>query len=180
MDVQTITVTRSGRISRPPPARAESETPKRTTRRTRKSVVQEPAVVEQQNAEQTPGGLLEKEPDVPAAADPCPVSEAGAEITSDLNGNEALSLCGAAPTETAPTTAESVPKKKLLLAPSGTQKTVIPLGKPKSGRVWKDRNKKRSGNQRSPCFCPEKRGTFSCALHMETCEHTLKWICYNK
>lgn len=154
MDVQTIRVTRSGRISRPPTARTESETPKRTTRKTRKSVVQELAVVEEKNTEQTPDGLLQREPDVSAKADPCPLSEAGAEITSALNGNEALGLCGTAPAETAPTSVESVPKKKLLLAPSGTQKTVIPLGKPKSGRVWKDRNKKRSGNHRGPRYCP--------------------------
>lgn len=154
MDVQTTRVTRSGRISRPPTARAEFETPKRTTRRTRKSVVQEQTVVGEKNEEQTPDGLLERESDVSAKADPCPVSEAGAEITSDLNGNGALGPCGTAPTETAPTTVESVPKKKPLLAPSGTQKTVIPLGKPKSGRVWKDRNKKRSGNHRGPFYCP--------------------------
>lgn len=152
IDVQTTRVTRSGRISRPPAARAESETPKRTTRRTRKSVVQELTAVEEKNAEQTADGLLESESDVSAKADPCPVSETGAETNSDLNG--ALGLCGTAPTETAPTSSESVPKKKPPLAPNGTQKTVIPLGKPKSGRVWKDRNKKRSVNHCGPCDCP--------------------------
>lgn len=154
MDVQTIRVTRSGRISRPPIARAEAETPKKNTRRTRKSAVQEVTEVEEKNAEQKPDVLLEKEPDVAATADPCPVAEAGAEITADLNGTEALVLCGAAPTETALTNVESVPKKKPRLTPSGTQKTVIPLGKPKSGRVWKDRNKKRSGIYRGCCYCP--------------------------
>lgn len=152
VDVQVTRVTRSGRISRPPPSRAESETPKRGTRRTRKSAVQEPTVVEEKPVEETPGSLLGGEPDVSPTAGLCPVSEAGAGVTPDLNG--ALGLCGTAPTETAPTSVESVPKKKPPVAPSGAQKTVIPLGKPKSGRVWKDRNKKRSGNDHGPCYCP--------------------------
>ncbi|CAG11513.1 unnamed protein product, partial [Tetraodon nigroviridis] len=143
MDSQTVRVTRSGRISRPPTARAEVETPKRNTRRTRKSAVQELTEAEEKITEQTPDGSLEREPDVSARADPCPVSEPGSEITADLNGTGASVPGGAAPAETAPTGVESAPKKKPLLAPSGTQKTVIPLGKPKSGRVWKDRNKKR-------------------------------------
>lgn len=151
MDVQTTRVTRSGRISRPPPARGDSDTPKRTTRRTRKSVVQELTVVEEKKAEQTPDSLLDRES---AKAEPCAVSEAAAEpeSTSDLNGTGALGLSGTATTETAPTSVETVPKKKPLLAPTGTQKPAIPLGKPKSGRVWKDRNKKRSGGRRGPCY----------------------------
>lgn len=153
MDSQTVRVTRSGRISRPPTARAEVETPKRNTRRTRKSAVQELTEAEEKITEQTPDGSLEREPDVSARADPCPVSEPGSEITADLNGTGASVPGGAAPAETAPTGVEFAPKKKPLLAPSGTQKTVIPLGKPKSGRVWKDRNKKRSGIYRGCCYC---------------------------
>lgn len=154
MDVQTARVTRSGRISRPPPARGDCDTPKRTTRKTRKSVVQELTVVEEKNAEETPDSLLDRESNVSAKAELCAVSEAAAEAenTSDLNGTGALGLSGTATAETAPTSVETVPKKKPLLSPTGTQKTAIPLGKPKSGRVWKDRNKKRSGGRRGHCY----------------------------
>lgn len=148
MEVQTTRVTRSGRISRPPPAMGNAETPKRTTRRTRKSVVQELTAVDEKNGEQIPEGLLDREAEVSANPGPFAVSEAAAESTTDLNGNGAMDLPGTATTETAPSSVETVPKKKSLLAPSRTQKTVIPLGKPKSGRVWKDRNKKRSGGHR--------------------------------
>ncbi|XP_003978393.1 coiled-coil domain-containing protein 86 [Takifugu rubripes] len=143
MEVQTTRVTRSGRISRPPPERGNTETPKRTTRRTRKSVVQELTAADEKNGEQTPEGLLDREAEVSAHPGPFAVSEAAAESTTDLNGNGAMDLPGTTATETPPSSVESVPKKKSLLAPSRTQKTVIPLGKPKSGRVWKDRNKKR-------------------------------------
>lgn len=153
MEVQTTRVTRSGRISRPPPERGNTETPKKTTRRTRKSVVQELTAVDEKNGEQTPEGLVDREAEVSANPGPLAVSEAAAESTTDLNGNRATDLSGTATTERAPSSVETVPKKKSLLAPSRTQKTVIPLGKPKSGRVWKDRNKKRSGGHRGlVCF----------------------------
>lgn len=182
MEVQTTRVTRSGRISRPPPERGNTETPKRTTRRTRKSVVQELTAADEKNGEQTPEGLLDREAEVSAHPGPFAVSEAAAESTTDLNGNGAMDLPGTTTTETAPSSVESVPKKKSLLAPSRTQKTVIPLGKPKSGRVWKDRNKKRSGGHRGP-VCVTKIGAFKIkilvcfSLRLRTLALSL-WNCF--
>lgn len=178
MEAQTTRVTRSGRISRPPPERGNTETPKRTTRRTRKSVAQEPSAVDEKNGEQSPEGSLDREADVSANPGPLAVSEAAAESTTHLNGSGAMDLPGSARTETAPSSVEAVPKKKSLLAPSRTQKTVIPLGKPKSGRVWKDRNKKRSGGHRGP-VCVTKMiknlGCFSLRLRKLT---TSLWNCF--
>ncbi|XP_040892011.1 coiled-coil domain-containing protein 86 [Toxotes jaculatrix] len=134
--------TRSGRRVRTPAALLDSEAPVRTpSRRTRRSVLQELPVVEEKNTEQKPESLAEEESSVSAEPEPCTVSEPAGQ--AEVTGSEDGHLSEPAPTETAPTSSETVPEKKPRLAPSAIQNPVIPLGKPKSGRVWKDRNKQR-------------------------------------
>lgn len=137
--------TRSGRTVRPPAALLDSETPARTpSRRTRRSVIQElPVEEEQQPTEETaqnPESLVEEKSNISTEPEPCSRSEPQTEA---VNGGGDGPLSGPAPAETAPTSLETVPKKKPHLAPSGKQTPAIPLGKPKSGRVWKNRNKQR-------------------------------------
>ncbi|XP_069024313.1 coiled-coil domain-containing protein 86 [Embiotoca jacksoni] len=141
--------TRSGRRVRTPAALLDSEAPVRTpTRRTRRSVLQELPAVEEKNTEepeQKLESLAEEKCDVTAEMEPGvaaePKTEAAAADTdkADVHGH----LSGPGPAETAPASSETIPKKKPHLAPSGKQNAVIPLGKPKSGRVWKNRNKQR-------------------------------------
>ncbi|XP_008285158.1 coiled-coil domain-containing protein 86 [Stegastes partitus] len=145
--------TRSGRRVRTPAALLDSEAPVRTpSRRTRRSVIQElPAQEEEQHteeSEQKPEIVAEEtsntEPEPGAVSEPAePQTEAAAAGTDEANGGGDGPLSGLAPAETAPTSLETVPKKKARVAPSGKQSPVIPLGKPKSGRVWKNRNKQR-------------------------------------
>ncbi|KAM7394332.1 hypothetical protein PAMP_021144 [Pampus punctatissimus] len=135
--------TRSGRRVRTPAALLGSEAPVRTpTRRTRRSVIQEvPLAVEVEEAEQTPN--TEEKPSVCAELEPHTSATEDADRAADVNGNEDGHLSGPAAAETAPASSETGPQtqKKPRLAPK--QNVVIPLGKPKSGRVWKDRNKQR-------------------------------------
>ncbi|XP_071360957.1 coiled-coil domain-containing protein 86 [Trachinotus anak] len=137
--------TRSGRTVRPPAALLGSDAPARTpSRRTRRSVLQELPAVEEKNTEEPERkaeSLPEEKPSMPAEPEPCTVSEPA--------GKDAVTGSGdahpprPAPTETAPVSSQTAPQKKPRLAPSGTQNPAIPLGKPKSGRVWKDRSKQR-------------------------------------
>ncbi|XP_075947410.1 coiled-coil domain-containing protein 86 [Anarhichas minor] len=149
--------TRSGRKVRTPAALLDSEAPVRTpSRRTRRSVLQELATVEKENTE-VAGQKLESlaeeklamsvEPesgDVTSSEQAEPHAQAAADTDGGhVNGNEDILLPGPAPAETAPTSSAAAPKKKPRLGLSAKQSPVIPLGKPKSGRVWKDRNKLR-------------------------------------
>lgn len=127
--------TRSGRAVRTPAALLDSEAPVRTpSRRTRRSVLQELPAVEERNTEDSEPkaeSLPEETPDLPAERELCTMTEADSrtDLTGIGNGDQLSS--------------ETVPQKKPRLAPSETQHPAIPLGKPKSGRVWKERNKQR-------------------------------------
>lgn len=145
--------TRSGRKVRTPAALLDSEAPVRTpARRTRKSVLQELQVQAEKNTEATVPkleSLPEETPSKLAEAEPCvgaepvePLAEAAAD--SYKAGDDGTAhVDGPTPAETAPTSEETVPKKKPRLGSTVKQNPVIPLGKPKSGRVWKNRNKQR-------------------------------------
>ncbi|XP_070780750.1 coiled-coil domain-containing protein 86 [Enoplosus armatus] len=148
--------TRSGRKVRTPAALLDSEPPVRTpSRRTRRSVLQElPVAVEEKNTEEAarrPESLPEEKLSMSGEPEPCTVSEPAephTEAAADADragviGSGDIHLSGPAPAETGPTSTETVPKKKPRLASSGKQNPVMPLGKPKSGRVWKDRSKQR-------------------------------------
>ncbi|XP_068445173.1 coiled-coil domain-containing protein 86 [Clinocottus analis] len=148
--------TRSGRKVRTPAALLDSEAPVRTpSRRTRSSVLQELSTVEKKNTEEAApklDSLTEEKLDMPAVpesvvvtlsepAEPHALAAAGTDAGA-VNGSEDVHVSGPATAETAPTS-KAPPMKKPRLGSSVKQGSVIPLGKPKSGRVWKDRNKQR-------------------------------------
>ncbi|XP_076004335.1 coiled-coil domain-containing protein 86 [Genypterus blacodes] len=161
MDDEPVPVssrTRSGRKVRTPAALMSYETPvpaRTPSRRTRRSVLQELPAEEEGNTEEMerePGEILAEETAI-VCGEPCeavptcvplqvePSSEAAA--PTDTQAGDAPLLPRPAAVETAPARAETIPKKKPRLVSGAIQNPVIPLGKPKSGRVWKDRNKQR-------------------------------------
>lgn len=139
--------TRSGRRVRAPAALLESAVPPRTPARrtTRRSVIQELKEAEDAGAEPevahvTPVEPVPAEPAESAKAEPEPdPAAAGAHVNGDAQTSRP------AATETAPAAPETDknPQKKPRLGPSVKPGPAVPLGKPKSGRVWKDRNKQR-------------------------------------
>ncbi|XP_072241123.1 coiled-coil domain-containing protein 86 [Leuresthes tenuis] len=140
--------TRSGRTVRTPASLLDSTAPVRTpSRRTRRSVLQELPAVEEQNTmemERKPESLVEEKSNTSADPEPTeptgPLSEPAAAGTEKADGGIQKHLSRP---ETVPASSESIPKKKPRKEPSAKQIPVVPLGKPKSGRVWKDRNKQR-------------------------------------
>lgn len=141
--------TRSGRTVRTPAALLDSQLPVRTpSRRTRRSVLQELPAVEEENAkvpERKPECSVEESglSSEQESAEPPKDEEISSAETDQSQGGGDLQIPRPTPAETAPEGSETIPKKKkttALLEPSTKQ---IPLGKPKSGRVWKDRNKQR-------------------------------------
>lgn len=126
--------TRSGRAVRAPSSQVPVRTPGRRTRRS-----ELPAAEEQntESPERRPESPVKKSSlsSEPEPAEPPKEDEEGSTAGTDPN----LQMPRPAPAETVPEGSEPIPKKKPALEPTKP----IPLGKPKSGRVWKDRNKQR-------------------------------------
>nr|XP_040043624.1 coiled-coil domain-containing protein 86 [Gasterosteus aculeatus aculeatus] len=131
--------TRSGRKVRTPAALLDSQVPVRTpTRRTRRSVLQElPAAEEKNTQEAAPKLESVAEEKLAASLEPESGDGASPEPAEDIHPP------GPAAAETPPAIPEGPPNKKPRSVSSVKPSAVIPLGKPKSGRVWKDRNKQR-------------------------------------
>ncbi|XP_021429260.2 coiled-coil domain-containing protein 86 isoform X1 [Oncorhynchus mykiss] len=163
------TRTRSGRRVRTPAVYLDSEVPKTPTRRTRKSVIQElpnenaenqtepkPAVVVVEPvAEEALSKKLQSRKSksnalATAEAYPKPVKSdkpVGKSLGTFIQAvsqhcTEKENKVGPVPMETVPDRPNKTAKKRTR-SESNEKLDLIPLGKPKSGRVWKDRNKQR-------------------------------------
>ncbi|XP_013863171.1 coiled-coil domain-containing protein 86 [Austrofundulus limnaeus] len=140
--------TRSGRTVRTPAALLDSQLPVRTpSRRTRRSVLQELPAVEEENTK-VPERKLECSVEEsglsePETAEPPTEEEVSSAETDPTQGGGDIQIPRPVPAETVPSGSETIPKKKKTTAPQEPSTKQIPLGKPKSGRVWKDRNKQR-------------------------------------
>lgn len=134
-----VTRTRSGRRVRAPAALLDSQVGKTPTRQTRKSVLQE---LPSENSETAVKCVPESEPA------PCIESQETEVFVQPTGGdmpNSDTDMHHFNPTtiDTAPKRPDKTAKKRTHSESSGKHNTTIPLGKPKSGRVWKDRNKQR-------------------------------------
>ncbi|XP_036068433.1 coiled-coil domain-containing protein 86 isoform X2 [Oryzias melastigma] len=135
--------TRSGRRLCAPAAPVKTP-----SRRTRRSVLQELPTVEAPNTvepESKPSELVENESSGSTKPElEKPDKEPREAESGNASGDD--DVLKREPAETAPASSEIIPKKKKKKpppAPNVKQSAVIPLGKPKSGRVWKDRSKQR-------------------------------------
>uniref|UniRef100_A0A3B4BKY9 Coiled-coil domain-containing protein 86 n=1 Tax=Periophthalmus magnuspinnatus TaxID=409849 RepID=A0A3B4BKY9_9GOBI len=140
--------TRSGRRVRTPAALQISAPAGRTQgRRTRRSVLQEIPALEENTTdeEQKPHVPVEEENDRVCEAEPVAQPKTEAHTANTQNDSVKHEQVTCKDKEMPPSTADqcTAPNKKPRLAPTVKQAPTIPLGKPKSGRVWKDRNKQR-------------------------------------
>ncbi|XP_026088522.1 coiled-coil domain-containing protein 86 [Carassius auratus] len=153
-DSPIVSRTRSGRRLRTPAA-------KTPVRRTRKSVVREDPAKNTESRQESPpddctadtkGGQCSSARE-PACPDMCTSTPADVSQESVLDAaglmvsdqaSEKENVVNNTETEsTGPTDPEKRAKKRTHPEPIEKKSKMVPLGKPKSGRIWKDRNKQR-------------------------------------
>lgn len=159
MDPPVVSRTRSGRRVRTPAALLDSGTPatKTPVRRTRKSVIREDP------AESSESGLPESkssESIEQTKVDPCvtvtesttvednqvsrqPVLDSENLKESDQTSEKENTVSNTDAGSVSSTDPEKKAKKRNRSESTESKCKMVPLGKPKSGRVWKDRNKQR-------------------------------------
>ncbi|XP_051560730.1 coiled-coil domain-containing protein 86-like [Myxocyprinus asiaticus] len=158
-DPPVISRTRSGRRLQAPTALLDSGAPttKTPVRRTRKSVIREDPA----ESRESPSGKPADEstahatdqcamteavgPDAPA---PAPTEEKQIELIVSDQTSEKENLVNVANNRKTGSTCTTDPEKKRAKKRTRSESSeikskMVPLGKPKSGRVWKDRNKQR-------------------------------------
>lgn len=161
-DPPVVSRTRSGRKIRPPAALLVSAAPvtKTPVRRTRKSVIKDPAESEESRLESAPEKLstesIEETDKVEQCAtvtesttveenqvSPQPVLDdvnlKGSDQTSEKENIVSNTDAGS----TGSTHPKKKAKKRTHSESTESEVKMVPLGKPKSGRVWKNRNKQR-------------------------------------
>lgn len=145
-DSPIVSRTRSGRRIRTPAA-------KTPVRRTRKSVVREdPAESTESRQESPPDECTtdtkgdrcssETEPACPDVSQES-VSDTAGLIGSDQTSEKENVVNNTETESTGPINPKKRAKKRTHSESSEKKSKMVPLGKPKSGRVWKDRNKQR-------------------------------------
>nr|XP_055060398.1 coiled-coil domain-containing protein 86 [Misgurnus anguillicaudatus] len=149
-DPPVVSRTRSGRKIRPTAALPESKTP---VRRTRKSVIREDPT-ESSESRPDDGGTADAKTDLCATitasttVEENQVCEAPVLDSENVKGSDQTSekenIVGNTDTgSTVLVHPEKKAKKRTHSESSEKKSKMMPLGKPKSGRIWKDRNKQR-------------------------------------